>query len=171
MIYIGPDLYDSLSGFSTPEPIDISDLKLSRNFFYSCSGSSYVKVYKTTYDKDGIQATSAADMIWAKDTPSPFLGSSGANKYITSGSYPLDDTHTVSNGGLGGSHPYLSGVTIPSYVGAVNPSDSDWVAGVLALDVTYFTSATAGSDPSWIEGSGSSPSTPTITGVMTGSIR
>ena len=52
--------------------------------------------------------------------------------------------------------------------GATNPADDDWVAGVLALDASYFTSATNGSDPSWIEGSGSSPSTPTI---RNGSIR
>lgn len=160
MIYIGPDLYDSLSGFSTPKPIDISDLKLSRNFFYSCSGSSYVKVYKTTYDKAGIQATSAADMIWAKNTPSPFLGSSGANKYRTSGSYPLDNTHTVSNGGLGGNHPYLPSVTIPSYVGATNPTDDSWVNGVLSMNSTWFRYQKGGSMPSWIEGSGSQTTNP-----------
>ena len=84
-----------------------------------------------------------------------------ASTYVPSGSFVIGST-TIAEGGYNAAHPYLSGVTIPSYVGAVNPSDSDWVAGVLALDVTYFTSATAGSDPSWIEGSGSSPSTPTI---------
>jgi len=79
-----------------------------------------------------------------------------ADGYTASGSFVIGST-TIAEGGIGGAHPYLSGVTIPSYVGAVNPSDSDWVAGVLALDASYFTSATNGSDPSWIEGSGSTP--------------
>jgi len=100
---------------------------------------------------------------WDTSSGTLFLEESGYNQYITDGSFVISGSTTIANGGIGGSHPYLSGVTIPSYVGAVNPSDSDWVAGVLALDVTYFTSATAGSDPSWIEGSEDEPSTPATT--------
>jgi len=44
-------------------------------------------------------------------------------------------------------------------VGATNPNDNAWVAGVLGLDSTYFTNATAGSTPSWIEGIGSNKMT------------
>lgn len=62
-----------------------------------------------------------------------FLGSSGANKYKINSSFSLGSSRTAGNGGLGGSHPYLSGVTIPSYVGAVDPNDSGWVDTVLGL--------------------------------------
>jgi len=70
---------------------------------------------------------------------------------VTNGAYNIGPA-TIADGGTGGSHPYLPGITIPSYVGATNPDDDAWVGGVLAMNVTYFTSASAGSNPSWIEG-------------------
>ncbi len=81
-----------------------------------------------------------------------FVDTTGADQYITRGVHEIESGTTIADGGLGGAHPYLSGVTIPSYVGATNPDDNGWVAGVLALDVSYFTNAEAGSEPSWIEG-------------------
>ena len=110
-----------------------------------------------------------------------FSGESGADQYITRGDHVISGTATIANGGYNAAHPYLSGVTIPRYVGAVNPSDSDWVAGTLGLATDSnedgipdnLLSATAGSDPSWIEGSGSSPSTPSIRngGIRNGGLR
>jgi len=157
------DLYNNYQpqNCTSPAPVDLGDLELSRNVYYGGSGTVALRVHDTFYTVAQIVSAGMADRLYSIDT-SPFIGSSGADKYKVTGSYELDEDYIIATGGLGGDHPYLSGVTIPSYVGAVNPSDSDWVAGVLALDVTYFTSATAGSDPSWIEGSGSSPSTPTI---------
>ena len=49
--------------------------------------------------------------------------------------------------------------SVAAYVGATNPSDDSWVAGVLALDASYMTSATNGSTPTWIEGSTPTPHT------------
>jgi hypothetical protein len=86
-----------------------------------------------------------------------YVGTTGADKYRTVGTHVMEGSDTIANRGIGGSHPYKSGITLPSYVGATNPSDDDWVAGVLALDVTYFTSATAGSTPTWVEGSEAEP--------------
>jgi hypothetical protein len=99
---------------------------------------------------------------YTTDTAGLFLGTSGANKYRIDGSFVITGETTAANGGIGGAHPYLPGVTIPSYVGAVNPSDDSWVAGVLALDVTYFTSQANGSTPSWIEGTPADTDPPTI---------
>ena len=78
-----------------------------------------------------------------------FAGTTGADQYKLNSSYT--GYTTVSTGGYNQSHPYLSGVTIPAYIGAVNPSDNDWVDGILALDAAYMT--TAENDPAWIEGS------------------
>jgi len=72
--------------------------------------------------------------------------------YMTDGTFVVSGSTTIADGGIGGAHPYLSSVNIPSYVGAVNPDDNAWVAGVLALDATYMMHASAGSDPLWIEG-------------------
>jgi len=133
----------------------------------SCKSTRWVTVSAFNTLRSVTNYTTATDGL--------FLGESGANQYITSGSFVVGSS-TIATGGIGGDHPYLSGVTIPSYVGAVNPSDSDWVAGVLGLATDANSdnvpdnlfAATAGSDPTWIEGSGSSPSTATI---RNGSIR
>jgi hypothetical protein len=64
---------------------------------------------------------------------------SGSNKlyseqYITIGSHNLGEVgRTIANSGIGGNHPYLSNVTIPSYVGATDPSNNSWVGEVMGM--------------------------------------
>ena len=81
-----------------------------------------------------------------------FQGTSGADKYKTRSAHVIEGAVTPANGGIGGPHPYLSGVTIPSYVGATNPNDNAWVGGVLndLANTNWLKSQTG--DPSWIEG-------------------
>jgi hypothetical protein len=65
-----------------------------------------------------------------------YVGPSGANQYITRGAHVISGSTTIANGGTGGNHPYLAGVTLPSYVGATDPNDpknNAWVQGVLGL--------------------------------------
>jgi len=62
-----------------------------------------------------------------------FVGSTDANKYITNRNFVLSGSTTILNGGIGGQHPFLDGISIPSYVGAVDPNDSGWVTIVLNL--------------------------------------
>ena len=62
-----------------------------------------------------------------------YAGTSGANKFITKESHIIEGSTTIANGGIGGSHPYLSGITLPSYVGAVDPNNTSWVANLLCL--------------------------------------
>ncbi|MGD0822326.1 MAG: hypothetical protein ABSA71_16455 [Desulfomonilia bacterium] len=149
---------------SNPSPVSSTAWRqnFSRNLFYNCANPAF-SIGQTSYPPSQLVSLGVADYVWASSS-SPFVGSSRMNKYITMGSYALDGSHTIANGGLGGSHPYLSGVTLPSYVGAVNPNDNSWVAGVLGLNATYFISAVGGSVPAWIEGGGGSvPSTPPTT--------
>lgn len=103
-------------------------------------------VYTNAYDSDNLL----------------YQGTTGADKYKITNTHLIDTGVYAHSGGANISHPYLSGVTIPSYIGAVDPDNDDWVDGVLDdLNVAYFTSATADSDPTWIEGA--TPSTsPTI---------
>ena len=103
----------------------------------------------------------------SEGTDNLFSGESGALQFITRGDHSVATGVTIANGGISGNHPYLSGVTLPSYLGATNPDDSDWVAGVLALDASYMTSAEAGSDPEWIEGSTPAPAPPTLSFYLT----
>jgi hypothetical protein len=98
------------------------------------------------------------------------VGGGGANNYITRGAHVVEGAVTIADGGVGGNHPYLSGVTMPSYIGATNPSDNDWVDGVLTdLASTAWLRGTAdrdgNDDPTWIEGAEEeAASTPNIKG-------
>lgn len=173
---------------------DMSDTVVERNLVrdnaYTLNSARYIVGHNYNYTGcDGqyytTEAFNSCSATWRgvgsvlnfeQDGGTLFQGASGADQYRSVGSFDVDGEsggYTVANGGIGGAHPYLSGVTIPSYIGATDPSDDDWVAGVLSLATyTNLRDAANGSDPSWIEGSESeSPSTPSITGVMTGIIR
>ncbi|MEA1924247.1 MAG: hypothetical protein U9M95_00100 [Candidatus Altiarchaeota archaeon] len=89
-----------------------------------------------------------------------YRGMSGADQYITRSEHVLGGSATIANGGIGGSHPYLDGVTIPSYVGATNPNDNDWVDGVLSLANVGVLMNGGSGDPSWIEGYNGSDTVP-----------
>ncbi len=89
---------------------------------------------------------------WDNNDDGLFKGSSGSDQYITNGSFVIKGSVTVANGGKGGSHPYLPNVSIPSYIGATNPTDNAWVAGVLGLANVSTLKAGSVGDPSWIEG-------------------
>lgn len=111
---------------------------------------------KTAAPRVGYAAAYNADnLLWA--------GTTGADKYIPSPTHTVETGVTQADGGVGGSHPYLAGVTIPSYLGAVNASDSSWVAGVLSLASTSVLQAGTSSDASWVEGS-TPVAVPTATG-------
>lgn len=79
-------------------------------------------------------------------------GLSGANAYITRGAHIITGSIILANGGIGGVHPYLANINMPSYLGATNPSDYNWVAGVLSLANTAILQAGDSNNPSWIEG-------------------
>ncbi|MDD4901971.1 MAG: hypothetical protein PHE24_02435 [Patescibacteria group bacterium] len=103
-----------------------------------------------------------------------YRGVAGTDLYRTVGTHSLGDGLTIANGGIGGTHPYLDGVgvdgrgvavplvTIPSYVGATNPNDDAWVAGVLGLEATSTLMAASSNDPGWIEGAGPDITAPSI---------
>jgi len=134
----------------------LSEYYNTNNYFYNPS-STLFNLEQTTYSAAGFetQTKTAGPKIVYSDSVNPYIGSSGADQYITDGSHSLGSGVTIANGGVGGAHPYLSGVTIPSYVGATNPDDNDWVAGVMSLrDVAILQSMDI-DDPTWIEGSGS----------------
>lgn len=95
---------------------------------------------------------------WSNTGGGLFLGSTGKDQYITNYAYKIDATKTICNGGRSGNHPYLTGVSLPGYVGATNPNDYAWVSGVLTdLTSTDWLKAQSKSDPDWIEKADSQP--------------
>ena len=87
-----------------------------------------------------------------------FLGVTGFFKYITRPDHIVNGSIRIKNGGIGGAHPYLNGVTIPSYLGATNPNDNAWVRGLLedVRSVTWLKTQSS-DEPTWVEGGVSSP--------------
>lgn len=142
---------------------DVDNLLVAKNnYFYRPANTTLAAERLSTYTLTTLNATAWADNNRSHahdDDDSLYAGTSGASKYTPNASYT--DYSSVSTGGLGGAHPYLAGVTIPSYLGAVNPADSAWVAGVLNLASTTVLQAGTSLDPAWIEGNVSLLSTAT----------
>ncbi len=146
------------------------DIEIERNYNYnrvgSFDGTNSIALNDTDYTESTYDSAFGTTNYARTSGSGLFIGGGGANDYITSGTHVVEGAVTISDAGVGGSHPYLSGITMPSYIGATDPDDSSWVAGVLDLDIAYFTSVESGSTPSWIEGAGSPTHTSmTATGV------
>lgn len=163
-----------------PTDFNISSVKVDRNYIYrsgATAGNDFLfgkGLYATGYDHDlsVAQFNSAYSVTnYISATAGMYIGTTGADRYTLSSSW--GDYSTVSSGGMGGNHPYLGSTSIPSYMGAVNPTSDDWVAGVLGLATDgnsdgipdNLLSATAGSTPSWVEGSTPTPAPPTLSNV------
>lgn len=147
----------------------VTNMNIDRNYIYRTTGTDAVYIGNATWDtglytytewetaKSGAnlykQAYNAGNLLYQNTT--------GADKYRVRPAHTVEGATTIANGGIGGNHPYITGVTLPSYIGAANPSDDNWVAGVLALGTSYFTSQANGSTPSWVEGATSA----TVTSV------
>lgn len=134
----------------TPLTPDFSNIKINKNYYYRPGSSSD--------DPDGIRVISedpnhggTRQTIEQYETAHPntnlyrnvyntnnplYVGTLSADKYITRGDHVLEGSTTIASGGIGGNHPYLTGVILPSYVGATNPDDpknNAWVDGVFSL--------------------------------------
>jgi hypothetical protein len=169
------------AGYSPSTLMSITNLTIDRNYIYRTSNTPAVYVgnapsWTGRYTVTEWEALKSGTNMYKQDYNSGNLlynGTTGADKYRVRSAHTVEGSITISNGGAGINHPYISGVTIPSYIGAANPSDDAWVAGVLALNVTYFTNVTSGSTPTWIEGAGGTttpdttpPSAPTGVGLQ-----
>lgn len=121
----------------------------------------------TRYTIEEFKALRPGVELWMNDYDANnelYQGTTGSAQYKTRGEHVLSGSTTIANGGIGGAHPYLDGVVMPSYLGATNPSDNAWVDGVLGLaDLSNLINGGPG-DPSWIEG-GSGNHAPALTPV------
>ena len=168
-IYIYNNLFDQAPANGDGSAvIDIGDHYMQTTFTYESARVDLTNNYLYRGSSTDIRVTRNTGGCYSYLSPSEYdacytetnynkTSSEGSDNlyssgYLTRGAHVVEGAVTIAGGGHGGSHPYLDGVTLPSYIGATNPDDNDWVAGVLALDVSYFTSQTAGSDPTWIEG-------------------
>jgi hypothetical protein len=169
-----PANYDSSGVINMGDPYmdaswvyDDTRTDITNNYFYRPLGTTIKATintgacygYLTRSEYDACYGETNYEKASSEGSDNIYAGTTGGDQYIARGSHIVSGATTIANGGTGASHPYLDGVTIPSYIGATNPNDNDWVDGVLSLDTAYMTSVTTGSDPDWIEGSGAEPDT------------
>lgn len=132
---------------------------VSNNYHYRPYDSYLYQTFASTiYDNTGWGTQSDTGGSKVSYTAAYNAGNLLFDDTTGAGKYTIRPTHTVGGttadaAGIGGSHPYLTEVTIPSYLGAVNPDDEDWVAGVLSLADTDVLRAAGSGDPEWVEGS------------------
>jgi PKD repeat protein len=145
---------------STASTITVGSVSSSTINQYSAAGFATAGYATTNYQNttSGLHTTGEAHLL--------------NFDFIVSGSTK------ISNGGIGGNHPYLTGVTIPSYVGPFNPSDYSWYAGVKTdlANTAWLASVTTDRDendnPTWIEGGSGvvDPPVASFTGTPTSGI-
>ena len=114
--------------------INMSTVFVERNLFVPRQSND--KVINVGEDTDDYSVYEYISKNWASKlyTAGSTTGlHKTGSRYKTNGSFSLNGSNTVANGGIGISHPYLSGVTIPSYVGATDPDNDSWVDRVLGL--------------------------------------
>jgi hypothetical protein len=148
---------------------NVGNFYVDSNYFYDPYSSISQDLFHfdgiaytlSEFESSGPTAPPRNGYVQAYDSNNPlYVGTSGADKYKTRANHILEGSTTIANGGIGGAHPYLSGVQIPSYVGAVNPNDNAWVDGVLGLATVSNLQNTPSGDPNWIEGANSDTTPP-----------
>lgn len=125
---------NSANDWSPIGTITLSDCPIDRNYIYCPADADEFAVARSGYFGGDNRFTTAefntsysvlnfANSYNASDLL--FSGTTGSAQYKTRSVHILTGVTTVGNGGIGGNHPYLTGVTIPSYIGAVNPDGPD----------------------------------------------
>lgn len=141
--------------------LNSNDLIIERNLIYEPQDNDHILIGRglpgnCDYDEGGCTASEYNNLYDSNNYTSSnsglFTSTSGSSRFKVNPNFNVATEVTIANGG-GGNHPYFSDVTIPPYVGAVNPNDSDWVDGVLGLaSVSALQSSIpGGGDPSWVE--------------------
>ena len=106
---------------------------INRNYIYRPTGEGHLQV--GGYDGEGRTVSSFNSYYetnnyyksTSEGSDNLFQGTSGSSQYKTRSTHVINDGITVKNAG-GGSHTYLTNVTLPYYIGATGASDSgaDW---------------------------------------------
>ena len=114
--------------------IDMKTIFIENNLFIPRTNySEIINIGEDTDDfsADKFIAAGYSSIIYTANSTAGLY--KNASRYKTNGSFVLNGTTKISNGGVGTRHPYLPGVTLPSYVGATDPSNDGWVDKVTSL--------------------------------------
>jgi hypothetical protein len=141
---------------SETRTVDYSNTVIDKNYFYRPDNTSLYLINRTVYTNTTFEQQTETHTPRNSYSSSYdagnllYQGTSGADKYRIRAGHIIEST-TAGAAGTGGVHPYLTGATLPSYIGAANPYDDAWVAGVLGLANIAQLRDAGSSDPVWIE--------------------
>jgi hypothetical protein len=123
------------SSNSNTQPMDMSTIDVNDNLLTGrAATTNSVRQLKVSYTTAGwLNMASGTEMWNVPDSTLVFAGTTGISAFYINANYQLPNGDTLATAGRGGSHPYLDGVTIPSYLGAIDPGDSTWPTDVQAL--------------------------------------
>jgi hypothetical protein len=120
MAGINLNLFFTYSSWNVVD-IDTKKIHVENNLFYPRSSSdSIIRIAQTSYAATTFISGGYANTLYPNSTAG--LHSSG---YKTEANFEMASGKTIGSGGIGTKHPYLDGVTLPSYLGAVNPNTTD----------------------------------------------
>jgi hypothetical protein len=165
----GPETnsHNDMNIFFVWDQYSIGDLDLRTVFVENnlitgkTSSEESINIVQNSYDRsiDWFKASGYSSVFY-NTTSSSGLHKTGSN-YKCNSFYSIDGDKTIGNGGVGGPHPYLSQVTLPSYLGAADPEDDAWIDGTLGLATMSagipINLRDGSGDPNWIEGGGGTP--------------
>lgn len=151
------------SDYSTKSQHNLSKLYIDRNYIYRPSNSDRIYIGNASWpngafsDQTWESARPGTDTFSQSDSPTNPLyeGTSGPAKYKTIGEHTVEGDKEIGTAGIGGSHPYLSGVELPSYIGATSPCDNNWVDVVINnISSINWLKAQTSATPNWVENGG-----------------
>lgn len=115
---------------------DVSNCIFSNNYAYRPAGNqqySFESSIYTSVQYESQTVTSTPRVAYANTYDSGnlvYATETGTSAYTIDGTHLIETGVTLADGGYDAAHPYLSGVTIPGYIGAVDPNADEWVTTI-----------------------------------------
>lgn len=153
--------YGEEMAFGNSKSLNVGELPLSNYiathlYFYRGQNNDFISISgngnRTIFSKSEFESYQLGAVIYSNEYSSNnslYKGSAGADRYKINRSHVIETNISPLNAGAGINHPYLSGITIPSYIGSANPDkdsgtswsplnpdpeDAGWVDYVVSLD-------------------------------------
>lgn len=107
-------------------------LRVKSNYFYNSQNSIFLRVLSIDYNLVAMKSASFGGLnyIHSDNNITLYKGISGADRYKTK-NLTVEQT-SISQGSIVSAHPYLN-ITLPTYIGATDPSNDGWVNIVWSL--------------------------------------
>jgi hypothetical protein len=134
-IYLPINICPFYNGDTESQTMDMSTIDVNDNLLTGrAANTGSVRQLKVSSSTTGWLAKLPGTEMWnVPDSTLVFAGTVGIDRFYINKDYQLPNGDTLATAGRGGAHPYLDGVFIPNYLGAVDPSDTAWPDEVQSL--------------------------------------